>query len=52
MKQCSVQGYEALLAPPLSDALFNGFVLFGREVRGVRNVWEAHCGGIGEEVCG
>jgi len=43
MEQCSVQSYEALLASPLPDALFDCFVFFGREVRGVGNVGETHC---------
>jgi hypothetical protein len=43
MKQRSVQRYKTLLASPLSDALFDSFVFFGREVRGVGYVGETHC---------
>jgi len=43
MEQGSVQSYETLLASPLSDALLDGFVFFGREVWGVGDVGETHC---------
>jgi hypothetical protein len=44
VKKCSVQCYEALLAPPLFDALDDGFVGFIGEIGRVRDVGETHGG--------
>jgi hypothetical protein len=50
MKQCSIQGYEALVASPLSDALLDGLVFLGCEVWGVGNVGETHLDGGEDEM--
>jgi hypothetical protein len=42
MEQCSIQGYEARLAPPCAYALLDRFVGFRGEVWGVWDVMETH----------